>query len=141
MNLFKELFDTSDFPRRWDCGLWTPAQGWLHILSDLGVWSAYLAIPGVLGFFLLRKKDAPFRGVLWLFVAFILSCGATHLMEAVIFWSPSGVREPLEHRTPWITGQWPPRRIRPGRVCSVPGVSGDQSAGPRRRRQVLPRGP
>jgi PAS domain S-box-containing protein len=89
VDFFTSLFDTSDFPRRWDCGLWTPAQGWLHILSDLGVWSAYLAIPGVLGFFLLRKKDVPFRSVFWLFGAFILACGATHLMEAVIFWWPA----------------------------------------------------
>jgi hypothetical protein len=80
------LFDTSDFPRRWDGGAWTPAEGWLHILSDLGIWSAYLAIPGVIGFFLLRKKDVPFHGVFWLFGAFILACGTAHLMEAVIFW-------------------------------------------------------
>ncbi len=89
MDFFTSLFDTLDFPRRWDCGLWSPAHGWLHILSDLGVWSAYLAIPGVLGFFLLRKKDVPFRGIFWLFGAFILACGATHLMEAVIFWWPA----------------------------------------------------
>ena len=89
MNFFTSLFDTSGFPRRWDCGLWTPAQGWLHIVSDLGVWSAYLAIPGVIGFFLIRKKEIPFRGVLWLFGAFILACGTTHLMEAAIFWWPA----------------------------------------------------
>jgi PAS domain-containing protein len=89
VDFFTSSFDTSDFPRRWDCGLWTPAQGWLHILSDLGIWSAYLAIPGVIGFFLLRKKDVPFRGIFWLFGAFILACGATHLMEAVIFWWPA----------------------------------------------------
>jgi hypothetical protein len=32
--LFTRLFDTSDFPRRWDCGSWTPGLGWLHILSE-----------------------------------------------------------------------------------------------------------
>jgi hypothetical protein len=31
------LFDTSDFPPRWQCGNWTWGHGWLHILSDLGV--------------------------------------------------------------------------------------------------------
>jgi PAS domain S-box-containing protein len=89
VDFFSNLFETSDFPRRWDCGLWTPVHGWLHILSDLGVWLAYLAIPGVLGFFLLRKKYVPFRGIFWLFGAFILACGTTHLMEAAIFWWPA----------------------------------------------------
>ena len=57
------LFDTSDFSPRWDCGIWTPAHGWLHILSDLGIWSAYVAIPCVIGYFVLRRRDVPFRTV------------------------------------------------------------------------------
>jgi PAS domain S-box-containing protein len=89
VDFLTSLFDTSDFPRRWDCGMWSPVEGWLHILSDLAVWTAYLAIPAVIGFFLVRKKDLPFRRVLWLFGAFILACGSTHLMEAVIFWWPA----------------------------------------------------
>ena len=84
-----KLFDTSDFPPRWHCGAWTPGHGWLHILSDLGVWSAYLAIPSVLGYFILRRKELPFRLVFLLFGAFILACGTTHLMEAIIFWWPA----------------------------------------------------
>ena len=76
-------------PQGWDSGELTPAEGWLHIVSDLGVWSACLAISGIIGFFLLRKKEVPFRGVFWLFGALIFACGATHLMEAVIFWWPA----------------------------------------------------
>ena len=89
VDLVSQLFDTSSFPARWDCGDWTPLHGWLHILSDLGVWSAYLAIPLVLAYFLMRRKDLPFRMVFLLFGAFILSCGTTHLMEAIIFWWPA----------------------------------------------------
>ncbi len=89
MGALSSLLDTSSFPRRWDCGLWTAGHGWLHILSDLGVWSAYLAIPCVLGYFVLRRKDVPFPTIFWLFVTFILACGTTHLMEAVIFWWPA----------------------------------------------------
>lgn len=86
------LFDVSGFPPRWTCGSgWSEAPwlGWLHILSDLGVWSAYLAIPLVLAFFLLRRQDLPFRKVFLLFGAFIFACGTTHLMEAIIFWWPA----------------------------------------------------
>ena len=89
MDFVTKLFDTSDFPPRWDCGLWTPAHGWLHILSDLAIWVAYLAIPCVLVYFAFRRKDVPFRRVFWLFGAFILACGTTHLMEAIIFWWPA----------------------------------------------------
>jgi PAS domain S-box-containing protein len=83
------LFDSSDFPPRWRCGNWSSELGWLHILSDLGVWTAYLAIPCVLGYFVLRRKEIPFRTIFWLFCAFILLCGTTHLMDAIIFWWPA----------------------------------------------------
>ena len=88
-NFFSKLFDTSDYPARWTCGNWSTGEGWLHILSDLGVWSAYLAIPLVLVFFWRQRKDLPFRRIFLLFGAFILLCGTTHLMDAVIFWWPA----------------------------------------------------
>ena len=68
---------------RWDCGNWTAGHGWLHIAADLGVWSAYMAIPCVLGYFVLRRKDIPFRSIFVLFGLFILACGTTHLLEYV----------------------------------------------------------
>lgn len=89
MDFWLNLFDTSDFPPRWHCGSWTAAHGWLHILSDLGVWSAYFTIPCILAFFILRRTDLPFRRIFLLFAAFILFCGTTHLMEAIIFWWPA----------------------------------------------------
>ncbi|QJW94040.1 PAS domain-containing protein [Frigoriglobus tundricola] len=89
LDVLEPLFDSSGFTPRWQCGAWAPALGWLHILSDLGVWSAYMAIPAGLGFFVLRRKDVPFRRILILFTAFILACGTTHLMEAVTFWWPA----------------------------------------------------
>jgi PAS domain S-box-containing protein len=89
VDFLTHLFDTSGFPPRWQCGNWTTGHGWLHVLSDLGVWSAYVAIPFVLGYFVVRRRDVPFRTVFWLFGAFILACGTTHLMEAVIFWWPA----------------------------------------------------
>ncbi len=86
--LLTDLFDTSGFPARWRIGSWTSAQGWLHILSDLGIWSAYLAIPCVLVYFALRRRELPFKFIFLLFGAFIIACGATHLMEAILFWWP-----------------------------------------------------
>ena len=85
---FTKLFDTSDYPARWNCGNWSDAEGWLHILSDIGIWSAYTAIPIVLLYFALKRQDFPFTRLFGLFAAFILLCGSTHLIEAIIFWSP-----------------------------------------------------
>ncbi len=107
MDFVTHLFDTTDFPARWMCGRWTAGHGWLHILSDLGVWSAYVAIPCVLLFFFRRRKDLPFRKVFVLFGAFILLCGTTHLMEAIIFWWPAyrlaGVLKLLTALVSWAT--------------------------------------
>ncbi len=107
LEFFDHLFDTTGFPPRWYCGSWTPLHGWLHILSDLGVWSAYVAIPGVLGFFVLRRRDIPFRPIFWLFGLFILACGTTHLIEAGIFWWPvyrfAGVVKFLTAVVSWAT--------------------------------------
>lgn len=100
------LFDTTGFPERWHCGVWTQALGWLHIVSDLGIWSAYMAIPLILGYFVFRGTT-PFPGILWLFVAFIGSCGIGHLIEAVIFWEPvyrlSGVWKGVTAVASWAT--------------------------------------
>ncbi|HZZ80347.1 MAG TPA: PAS domain S-box protein, partial [Gemmataceae bacterium] len=88
LEFFTHLLDTNGFPPRWHCGEWTPEHGWLHVVSDLAVWLAYFAIPCILVFFVLRRRDVPFPTIFWLFGAFILACGTTHLIEAVIFWQP-----------------------------------------------------
>ncbi len=85
---FSWLFDTSGFVPRWDCGDWSPALGWLHIAADLLIWLAYLAIPVVLVGFVRRRRDVPFPRLFWLFGLFIVTCGTTHLLEAVIFYDP-----------------------------------------------------
>ncbi|MBN8625183.1 MAG: PAS domain-containing protein [Planctomycetes bacterium] len=92
MGLFEWLFDLRGFPARWHCGGgWReePWLGWLHIGSDLGIWSAYFAIPLVLVYFAARKRNLPFRRIFLLFGSFILLCGLTHLTDAIIFWWPA----------------------------------------------------
>ncbi|WP_197525500.1 sensor histidine kinase [Pseudobythopirellula maris] len=86
---FGWIFDTSPYPPCWRCGQWTAAIGWLHIVSDLLIWLAYMAIPVGLAFYAGMLRKGPYRGILCLFCAFILSCGVTHLMEVVIFWWPA----------------------------------------------------
>lgn len=103
---FAGLFDTSDFPARWNCGEWTLPHGWTHILSDFSIWGAYMAIPCVLIYFTRRRHDLPFPWLFGLFAAFILSCGTTHFVEAVIFWWPiyrvSAVAKAVTAVVSWI---------------------------------------
>jgi chemotaxis family two-component system sensor kinase Cph1 len=88
-DFFTRLFDTSDWPPRWHCGNWTDFHGWLYILSDTAIWAAYFAIPFLLFRIINKRRDIPFPKVIWLFIAFILLCGTTHLIDAAIFWWPA----------------------------------------------------
>lgn len=88
LDFFNHLFDSSGFPPRWHCGDWTTGHGWLHILSDGAIFAAYYIIPAIIAFFLARRKDLPFPRILWLFVGFILACGTTHALDALMFWEP-----------------------------------------------------
>jgi chemotaxis family two-component system sensor kinase Cph1 len=107
-DFFSKLFDTSDFPARWGCGTWESGHGWLHILSDLAIMGAYFAIPTSLLIYYLKKgRELPFPRMLWLFGAFIFSCGTTHLIEAVIFYHPvyrfSGLLKLITAVVSWAT--------------------------------------
>lgn len=105
------LFDTQGFPPRWHCGTtWQqePGWGWLHIISDVAVWGAYTAIPLVLIYLVIRRRGVvPFQRVFWLFGAFILACGTTHLIDASLFYWPayrlSGVAKLFTATVSWAT--------------------------------------
>lgn len=86
---FSYFFSTGDFPPRWHCGIWSDFHGWLYIMSDLTIWLAYFIIPVILIWFVKKRPDVPFLPVFWLFGAFIICCGATHLIDATIFWWPA----------------------------------------------------
>jgi signal transduction histidine kinase len=86
---FKGLFETNLWPARWHCGTWSDFHGWLYIISDLMIWTAYFLIPVIiLQYFLKKKESIKFQKVYILFAAFILLCGSTHLLDAIMFWFP-----------------------------------------------------
>ncbi|MPR32015.1 sensor histidine kinase [Salmonirosea aquatica] len=88
IEFFSRLGDSSDWPPRWQCGTWSDFHGWLYIISDLMIWLAYMCIPVILLRFIFVKQGVPLKRVFWLFGAFILLCGLTHLVDAFIFWVP-----------------------------------------------------
>ena len=85
---FDKLFRADSWSARWNCGTWTDFHGWLYICSDLAIWAAYFVIPIFLFQFIKKKPNIPLPTVFWLFGAFIIFCGLTHLMDAIIFWWP-----------------------------------------------------
>ena len=70
------------------CFLWRPDVLWLHVMSDAVIALAYFCIPGVLIYFIRRRTDMPFPAVFWLFGAFILLCGTTHILSIWVLWHP-----------------------------------------------------
>ncbi|HEY4329870.1 MAG TPA: HAMP domain-containing sensor histidine kinase [Phycisphaerae bacterium] len=81
--------NTSDFPPRWTSGNWSPQHGWLHIISDLAIWTCYTIFPLVLFFCVRKNPGVPYARLLWMFGACIMACGATHLLDALLFWWPA----------------------------------------------------
>ena len=86
---FQKLLDTSDWPARWVCGKWSDFHGWLYIGRDVAIWLAYFIIPVVIIWFVQKRPNVPFLPVFWLFAAFIIFCGTTHILDAIIFWWPA----------------------------------------------------
>lgn len=88
-NFFKSLFKQDDFRAFWQCGNWTDFHGWLYIISDLLVWSAYFVIPLLILAYALKKGNSiRFNSLYFLFAGFILMCGATFFVDAMMFWVP-----------------------------------------------------
>ena len=52
-------------------------------------------MPVALVHFSRQRKDFPYRWLLWMFAAFIMACGASHLMGAIVLWQPMYALEAL----------------------------------------------
>lgn len=88
-DFFSGLFSTAGFEALWRSGQWTGFHAWLYIISDLLISAAYFAIPLIIIRFITgRKRKITFNNLYVLFAAFILACGLTHLVDAIIFWKP-----------------------------------------------------
>ena len=82
-------FSANGFMPHGYCFLWRPGVLWLHVLSDAGIAAAYYCIPCVLAYFIRARRDLPFPAVFWMFSAFILLCGTTHVMSIWVLWHPN----------------------------------------------------
>src|SRR3954467_8035001 len=60
----------------------------LHAVSDLLIGLACFGIPVALALLARKRRDLPFRGMLWMLAAFFLACGATHFFSLAALWAP-----------------------------------------------------
>ena len=85
---FLKWFEPSAFSPHGFCLLWEPGLIWLHAASDVVIALAYFSIPLAIAAFLRERRDFEYRWVGWLFAAFILACGTSHVVSVVTLWQP-----------------------------------------------------
>ncbi|MEH1851527.1 MAG: ATP-binding protein [Nostoc sp.] len=86
--LWTNFFTSESFIPHGHCYLWQTNLVWLHILSDSLIALAYYSIPATLFYFVRKREDLPFDWIFLLFIAFIVACGTTHLIEIWTLWHP-----------------------------------------------------
>jgi len=91
MGAFLSFFGTAGFLPHGYCVLWRPDILALHVLSDSLIAASYFSIPLAILVFVRRRTDLQpeHKRVVLLFSAFILGCGMTHVMGAVVLWWPA----------------------------------------------------
>ncbi|HEY0834364.1 MAG TPA: ATP-binding protein [Azospirillum sp.] len=89
------IFDSSALMPHGFCLLWQPELLALHVSSDVVTGLSYYSIPVALVYFVRKRRDLAFSWVFWLFAAFILACGTTHLFSIWTLWQPDYAVEGL----------------------------------------------
>ena len=94
MDFLRQVFGAGEFMPHGYCYIWNPGLVWLHVISDSLIALSYFTIPFTLLRFVRKRRDLPFSWMFVLFGAFIVACGATHVMEVWNLW----------HAQYWLAG-------------------------------------
>ncbi len=86
MNDWIEQLCSLDFMPHGQCYLWSPELIALHGISDSLIALSYLSIPLALFYFVRKRRDIPYPGIILMFALFIISCGVTHALEVWTIW-------------------------------------------------------
>jgi PAS domain S-box-containing protein len=88
MNWLVELFPATSFlPHRF-CIANSQVLLTISVISNLLIFIAYFSIPIALEYLRRKREEQEFKFILWLFAAFILACGTTHLIHVITYWQP-----------------------------------------------------
>lgn len=86
--LGRQLIQSGFLPHGY-CLSWSPSLVGTYIFSDTLIALSYFSMPVAMAYFGWKRPDFSYKWMLWMFVAFILSCGTTHLMGTVILYQPA----------------------------------------------------
>lgn len=89
MTLWEWLLSPEGLTPHGFCLTWAPGLLWLHAGSDAVTGLAYLSIPLALIRFVKLRPDLAYHWVGYLFGAFILACGLTHILAIYTLWVPA----------------------------------------------------
>ena len=89
LELINQFFTGGRFIAHGHCYLWKSELVWLHFAADVLIALAYYSIPILLIYFVRQREDVPFKAIFWLFGAFIVCCGTTHIMAVWTLWHPA----------------------------------------------------
>jgi PAS domain S-box-containing protein len=88
MEALWNIFSSADLTPHGFCLLWREDLLLLNAASDAAIGLSYYVIPVALTYFVLKRRDIAFGYLFWMFAAFILACGTTHLFEIWTIWHP-----------------------------------------------------
>lgn len=71
------------------CYQWPPQLAWVHIISASLIALAYYLIALTIVYFLRKRGDLPYRGILLLLSTLSVACGTIHILEVSTLWHPS----------------------------------------------------
>ncbi|MCL1473028.1 bifunctional diguanylate cyclase/phosphodiesterase [Argonema antarcticum] len=87
--VIRKFFAPGNFIPYGHCDPWPEGLVWLHILSDTLIALAYYSIPLMLLCFVYKRQDVPFKSLFWLFGAFMVASGTTHILSVWMIWQPN----------------------------------------------------
>ena len=89
MTLWEWLLSPEGLTPHGFCLTWAPGLLWLHAGSDAVTGIAYMSIPLALMRFVKLRPDLAYHWIAYLFGAFILACGLTHILAIYTLWVPA----------------------------------------------------
>jgi two-component sensor histidine kinase/PAS domain-containing protein len=89
MTLWEWLLSPEGLTPHGFCLTWAPGLLWLHAGSDAVTGLAYFSIPLTLLRFAKLRPDIAYHWIAYLFGAFILACGLTHILAIYTLWVPA----------------------------------------------------
>ena len=89
MSIWEWLLNPAGLTAHGFCLSWAPGLVALHAGSDAIIGIAYFSIPVAMAWFVRERRDFQHWRIAYLFAAFILACGTTHLLSILTLWTPA----------------------------------------------------